>query len=97
MSTKKENAAIFGVGAAACAACCAAPIIGFFAALGAVTGTALFGTIGLAVTAVVVLVAVRRRRRQAIACATGASTSVAVEAPTVRPAMAEPGIDRRTP
>ena len=61
MSSKKENAAIVGVGAVACAACCAGPIIGFVGALGLLAGVALFGTIGLAIAAAVVLVMARRR------------------------------------
>jgi Flp pilus assembly protein TadB len=79
VNSKRENAAIVGVGAVACAACCAGPIIGFLGALGLLAGIALFGTIGLAAAAVVVLVIVRRRRRQSTACATPGATSVVVE------------------
>ena len=64
MSTKKENAAIVGVGAVACAACCAGPIIGFLGALGLLAGGAVFGTIGLAAAAIVLLL-VRRRQSAA--------------------------------
>jgi hypothetical protein len=87
MSTKKENAAIIGVGAVACAACCAGPIIGFLGALGLLAGVAMFGTIGLAAAAIVVLVT-RRRRRQSDACTpTDASSAVVKIMPrsTVRP------------
>ena len=78
MSTKKENAAIVGVGVAACAACCAAPIIGFLAAigLGTAVGFALFGAVAL-------VVVLGRRRLRADACAT-TSAPVAVDMPTVR-------------
>ena len=42
---KKENAAIVGVGVAACAVCCAGPILAVLAAigLGTAAGFALFG------------------------------------------------------
>ena len=59
--------AAVAVGGAACAACCAAPVIGFVAALG-VGGALAFGGIALALIVGVVFTAiavVRRRRRQA--------------------------------
>ena len=85
MSTKKENAAIVGMGAAACIACCAWSIIGFLAAIGIGTavGFALFGTISLIVGGLAVAVIVRRRHRRAAGCGT-TTTAVAVEMPTVR-------------
>jgi len=85
MSTRKENATIIGVGAAACVACCAGPIIGFLAAIGIGTaaGFALFGTISLVVGALAVAVVVRRRRRRQATCGTR-PVAVAVEMPTVR-------------
>ena len=85
MSTKKENAAIVGVGVAACAACCAAPIIGFLAAigLGTAVGFALFGAVALVIGAVALVVVLGRRRRRADACTT-TSAPVAVDMPTVR-------------
>lgn len=65
MSARKEKAAVVGVGAAACAACCAGPIIGFLAAigLGTAAGIALFGTVGLAIAAIGVVMLARRRRQ----------------------------------
>lgn len=85
MKIKRENAAIVGVGAAACAACCAGPIIGLLAAigLGTAAGFAMFGSIALLVGAIAVIVVVRRRRRRAASCE-GVTTPVAVEMPTVR-------------
>ena len=65
--TKGADAALIGAGAAACAVCCAGPVLGFMAALGvgAIAGTLLFGVAALVVTAVVgILFLVRRRRRQ---------------------------------
>ena len=85
MSLKKENATIVGVGAAACVACCAGPIIGFLAAIGIGTaaGFAIFGTISLVAGALAVAFVVRRRRRRATTCST-TPARVAVEMPTVR-------------
>lgn len=66
----KKPLDLLGVGAAACAACCAGPILGVLAAAGVLTatGVALFGFVGL-----LVLVPAAgwylRRRRQATACA----------------------------
>ena len=73
MSVKKENATILGVGAVACAACCAGPILGFLAAigLGTAAGFALFGTAAIAMGALAIVVVVRRCRRRANSCAPG--------------------------
>ena len=70
-NTKKANAAVLGVGAAACAACCAGPILGFLAAigLGTAAGFALFGAAAIAVGAIATVIVVRRRRRRAASCA----------------------------
>ncbi len=78
MSSKKDNAAIVGVGAVACAACCAGPLIGFFGALGLLAGAALFGTIGLAVAVFFVFIVVRRRRRHAQSCPPASNPPVSV-------------------
>ena len=85
MSTKKENAAIVGVGVAACAACCAGPILGFLAAigLGTAVGFALFGSAALVIGAIAIVVVLRRRRRRTDACTT-TSEPVAVDMPTAR-------------
>ena len=85
MSTKKENVAIVGVGAVACTACCAGPILGFFAAigLGTVAGFVMFGTTALAIGALAVFVVIRRRRRRANFCV-ATPGPVAVEMPIVR-------------
>lgn len=85
MSAKKGNAAIVGVGAVACAACCAGPIVAFLAAigLGTAVGFALFGTTGLVVGAVVLAVVIRRRQYRAAAC-TPAPAPIAIDIPIVR-------------
>lgn len=65
---------ILGVGAAACAACCAGPILAFLAAAGVFTtaGVALFGVFGFLVLVPAVAWFVRRRRR-ATACVSAAA------------------------
>jgi hypothetical protein len=85
MSSKKDGAAIAGIGAAACAACCAGPILGFLSAigLGTLTGVVLFGVAGLLVAAIGAAILVARGRRRSRACAT-APEIVAVDMPTIR-------------
>ncbi len=70
MTTNKQDVALIGAGAAACAVCCAGPILGFLAAigLGTAAGVAVFGAAGLAVGAVGLVVVVLRRRRRSIPC-----------------------------
>lgn len=62
MSRRKEGLGVVGLGAAACAACCVGPILGFLAAIGLGTalGVAAFGLAGLAIAALAVPVVVRR-------------------------------------
>ncbi len=87
MSAKRENAAIIGVGVAACAVCCAGPILGALAAIGVATaaGFALFGTIaGLIGAAVVAFVLVRRRRLTADCTPADASGPMTVELTEMR-------------
>ncbi len=85
MSTKKDNAAIVGVGAVACAACCAGPILGFLAAigLGTAAGFAIFGAVALAIGGLATVIVFRRRRRQANSCA-ATPEPVTVGMPIVR-------------
>jgi hypothetical protein len=65
VSTRKQTAAIAGAGAAACAVCCAGPVLGFLAAigLGTIAGVLLFGVAGLAIAVLGVAIVVYRRRR----------------------------------
>lgn len=83
MSTnkKRENATILGVGAAACAACCAGPILGVLAAigLGTVAGFVLIGSLALLVGAAAATVVVLRRRRRAASCAPLIDGAVSIE------------------
>lgn len=55
---------VLGVGAAACATCCAPPLIAFLAAagIGTLLSVALFGAFGLAVLIVAVVAHLRRQR-----------------------------------
>jgi ethanolamine transporter EutH len=63
----KAGLGVLGVGAAACAACCAGPVLGFFTATGiaSVLGAVIFGLVGLIVVLAVAAVLYRRRRRRA--------------------------------
>jgi len=85
MSAKKENVAIAGVGVAACAVCCAGPILGFLAAigLGTAAGFALFGAAALLLGALALVIVLRRRHRRADACAPSAGP-VGIEMSSVR-------------
>jgi len=69
MSTERDSAVIVGVGVAACAVCCAGPILGFLAAigLGTAVGVATFGVAAFVVGAIAVLVVLGRRRRRQVA------------------------------
>jgi mercuric ion transport protein len=84
MNARKENIAIVSVGAVACAACCAGPILGFLAAigLGTATGFALFGAAALIVGALAAIVVLQRRRRVPACAAT--PTAVTVELSSAR-------------
>lgn len=82
MNKKKENAAIVGVGVAACAVCCAGPILGVLAAigLGTAAGYALVGAAAIVIGAVLIAFVVVRRSRRSVACASTETTeSVPVE------------------
>jgi hypothetical protein len=71
MSAKKENTTIVGFGVAACAVCCAGPILGVLAALGlgTVAGFALFGTVAVLVGGAAFAIVLARCRRRASTCA----------------------------
>jgi hypothetical protein len=79
---RREGAAVVGVGAAACAVCCAGPILAFLGAIGlsTVVGVAAFGVIGLLIALLAVPLLLRRRPRSH----EGSTGLVQVEAPTVR-------------
>ena len=73
MTGKKGNAAIVGVGVAACAVCCAGPILGVLAAigLGTTVGFASFGTLAVVIGAAAVALAFVRRRHHTIVSGCG--------------------------
>jgi hypothetical protein len=84
VSAERDRAVVW-VGAAACAICCAGPVLGFLAAvgLGTAAGFALFGLAGLAIAlALGPLLYIRRRRRRST-CAPR-SGMVRVEPPGMR-------------
>ena len=84
-SNSKTGLGVLGAGAAACAACCAGPILGFLAATGIASalGAVTFGLVGLIVVIAAAAVVWYRRRRRQAQCAVPA-TSVTVAAPQLR-------------
>lgn len=81
MSTNKQDVTMVGAGVAACAVCCAGPILGFLAAigLGTAVGAALWGAIAVVIGAAGATFVVMRRRRRAEACAAASATEVSVQ------------------
>ena len=86
MSTKKQDVTMVGAGVAACAVCCAGPILGFLAAigLGTAVGAVLWGAIAVVIGAAVAMWVVMRRRRRAQACAPASPTEAAVQMTATR-------------
>lgn len=81
-SSKRQGAALVGVGVVACAACCAGPIIGFVAAigLGTAVGFAMFGAVALVVGGLTLLLVLRRRRQARAASCQNDSVPVEMSA-----------------
>jgi hypothetical protein len=80
----KRIAGPLGLGVAACAACCAGPVVGVVGGL-SIAGSAVALGLGATLVAVLlVVVAMRRRRQQASACTTGIAVDEPVAAPIVR-------------
>ena len=77
----RDAAAAVGLGAA-CAVCCAGPILAFLAAIGVGTalGVATFGVFGSLAVLLVIPVLLRRHRSRC----TDPAASVAVDAPTAK-------------
>lgn len=91
MTRKRDGAALVGVGAAACAVCCAGPILGILAAIGLTTaaGVAVFGVVGLTIAVLAVPFIIRRRRSSSATCSPdGEPVTVALDPPAVRPKSA---------
>jgi len=70
MSTTRHSAALVGAGVAACAVCCAGPILAILAAigLGTAAGYALLGAVAVLLGAAALAVVLIRRRRRAGRC-----------------------------
>jgi membrane protein implicated in regulation of membrane protease activity len=89
MDPPDAKASVGLVGACAiCAACCAGPIVGFFAAIGiaSLVGAVAFGALGLLIVAAVSAIFWRHRRRRRgrqQQCAPSARTTP-VDAPQVK-------------
>ncbi len=81
MSAKQDNATIIGVGVAACAACCAGPLLGVLAAigLGTAAGLALFGAVAVLVGVAAFAFVVVGRRRAATCAPIDVTTAVPIE------------------
>ena len=90
-STRRGAFNVVGVGAVACVACCAGPILGFLAAAGLLTvaGVAAFGAVGLLVLVPVALWWNRRRQR-------AAGCDIADEPVPVARASHRPGVRGRS-
>lgn len=90
MTAKQESATIVGVGVAACAACCTAPILGVLAAigLGTAAGFFLIGAIAFLIGTALLSVVVLHRRRRATLCQPLTPGAVPIdlgERPTAQP------------
>lgn len=81
----KAGLGVLGASAAACAACCAGPILGFLAATGiaSVLGAVVFGAIGLVVVLAVAAVIYQRRRHKTRQC-TPSTAAVPIDAPQLK-------------
>ena len=103
-ATRRGGAAtgLLGLGAAACAACCAGPILGLLGAIGiaSAAGYTFAGSVALVIGAAVAATAVLRRRARARRCSPPPSTVVTLAAPEVRttpPSGGRPGIGPERP
>jgi hypothetical protein len=85
-SNAKTGLGVVGAGAAACAVCCAGPILGFLAATGIASalGAVVFGVVGLAVVLAVAGVLWQRRRRRQRCAPVASAEPIRVAAPQLR-------------
>jgi len=83
--TAREGFGVLGIGAAACVACCAGPILAFLGGLSiaGLASTVLVGGAGLVGAAISALAFVAVRRRRSDSCSTS-DAPVPVDAPTRR-------------
>lgn len=82
--TRRPSFSLVGIGAAACIACCAGPILAFLGGLtlAGVATTAVIGTTGLVLSALALVGVLVRQRRATASCRATPSEPVAVAAPT---------------
>jgi mercuric ion transport protein len=84
---RKDGLSVLGMGAAACVACCAGPLLAILGglSLAGLASTLLIGTAGLVIAAVALaaLLVARRRRND---CPVSDDSPTPVAAPTRRPA-----------
>jgi hypothetical protein len=85
-SDSRTSLGVLGAGAAACAVCCAGPVLGFLAATGVASalGAVIFGLAGLIVVLAIAAVVGYRRRRRRTRCAPADAEPVAIAAPELR-------------
>jgi hypothetical protein len=95
-SPAKAGAGVLGVGVAACAACCAGPILGALSAVGiaSAAGYLVAGSLAIVVGLLAAAFVVVRRRRRHAACAPPADTVAFVGAPTLKPEPVDAGAER---
>ena len=82
----KSGLRVLGIGAAACAACCAGPLLTFLAGAGiaSLLGAVVFGVAGLVAVLAIAAVVVLRRLRRSRRC-TPAAAPVSLHAPELKP------------
>ena len=84
-SSKKDGFGVLGIGAAACVACCAGPVLALLGglSLAGIASTLFIGAAGLVIAAAAAAGVLLVRRRQAdSACAADPAEPVPVGAPT---------------
>lgn len=81
MKRHKGGFSVLGLGAAACVACCAGPILVFLGGIGVlgVASTWLIGGVGLLIAAAAAVAVLVGRRRQQSGCSTSALEPTPVE------------------
>ena len=95
-SPATAGAGVLGVGVAACAACCAGPILGALSAVGiaSAAGYLVAGSLAIVVGLLAAAFVVVRRRRRRTGCAPPADTVTFVGAPTLAPEPVDAGAER---
>ena len=108
MQARKDGLGVLGMGAAACVACCAGPVLAILGglSLAGLASTLLIGTAGLVIAAVALAaLLVARRRRNDCPVSDASLAPVAPHSPTRRPLAGRPmnsiplydGLEQGTP